>query len=100
MLLCCATDHVVTVDGGLLMASDDPTSDRFGPVQGMMVSYDATDATDAARVFNALADGGTVQVPFDATFFSIGFGMCTDSYGTPWMVNTNDPNNPGPAFMG
>ena len=43
------------------MASDDPTTDNFGPVQGMMVSYDAADVGDAKRVFDALAEGGTVD---------------------------------------
>lgn len=73
-------------DGGLLMASDDPMSDVFGPVQGMMVSYAASDAGDARRVFDALSDGGTVNQDLIATFFSSGFGMCTDRFGTPWMV--------------
>lgn len=70
----------------LLMASDDPMSDHFGPVQGMMVSYDAAGADDAARVFEALADGGTVTQKLEPTFFSPAFGMCTDRFGTPWMV--------------
>src|SRR3954447_15251451 len=70
----------------LLMASDDPTTDSFGPVQGMMVSYDAADATDAKRVFDALAEGGTPTQPLEPTFFSEAFGMCTDRFGTPWMI--------------
>jgi PhnB protein len=73
-------------DGTLLMASDDPTTDDFGPVQGMMVSYSAEDVDDAHRVFDALADGGRVDQPLDETFFSPAFGMCTDKFGTPWMV--------------
>ncbi len=78
----------LTVGDHLLMASDDPTSDDFGPVQGMMVSYDATDADDARRVFEALADGGTVSQQLEPTFFSPAFGMCTDRFGTPWMIVT------------
>src|SRR5690349_5029926 len=50
----------ITIGDDLLMASDDPMSDDFGPVQGMMVSYDAADVADANRVFDALAEGGTV----------------------------------------
>jgi PhnB protein len=74
-------------DGTLLMASDDPTTDSFGPVQGMMVNYSAADADDAKRVFESLADGGTVTQPLQQTFFSPAFGMCTDRFGTPWMVS-------------
>ena len=78
----------------VLMASDDPTTDGFGPVQGMMVSYDAADAAEAGRVFDALADGGNVTQALQQTFFSPAFGMCTDRFGTPWMVVAADPNQP------
>jgi PhnB protein len=27
-------------------------------------------------------------MPFQKTFWSEGFGMFTDRFGTPWMVNT------------
>ena len=73
-------------DDHLLMGSDDPMDPDFGPVRGMMVSYTAPDAESARRVFDALAQGGQVtQEPIE-TFFSPAFGMCTDKFGTPWMV--------------
>jgi PhnB protein len=74
------------VGENLLMASDDPMADPFGPVQGMMVSYDAADPADAKRVYDALAEGGNATQPLMATFFSEAFGMCTDRFGTPWMI--------------
>ena len=76
----------ISIGDDLLMASDDPTSDSFGPVQGMMVSYDAADVADAERVFAALSEGGNVTEKLQPTFFSVAFGMCTDRFGTPWMV--------------
>lgn len=76
----------VTIGDDVLMGSDDPMTDDFGPVQGMMVTYDAADAADARRVLDALADGGTVTQDLIPTFFSSGFGMCVDRFGTPWMV--------------
>jgi len=76
----------LTVGDDLLMASDEPMSQSFGPVQGMMVSYDAADVGEAKRVFDALADGGSVTQELLPTFFSDAFGMCTDRFGTPWMV--------------
>jgi PhnB protein len=74
------------VGDNLLMASDDPMAEPFGPVQGMMVSYDAADAADAKRVYDALAEGGNATQSLQATFFSESFGMCTDRFGTPWMI--------------
>jgi PhnB protein len=79
----------------LLMASDDPMSADFGPVQGIMVSYDAPDVAEANRVFDALAEGGAVTQALIPTFFSEAFGMCTDRFGTPWMIV--GPQVPPPA---
>lgn len=78
-------------DGHLLMASDDPTTDSFGRVQGMMVSYSTGDVDEAKRVFEALADGGQVTQPMTETFFSPAFGMCIDRFGTPWMISADAP---------
>ncbi len=81
----------LTFDGNLLMASDDPTTDSFGPVQGMMVHYSVADAGEAKRVFEALAEGGTVTQPIGETFWSPMFGMCVDRFGTPWMIGAEPP---------
>jgi PhnB protein len=81
----------LTIGDDLLMASDDPTADSFGPVQGMMVSYDAPDVADANRVFDALSDGGEVTQALEPTFFSDAFGLCVDRFGTPWMVVGPEP---------
>ncbi len=83
----------LTIDGNLLMASDDPTTDSFGPVQGMTVSYSVGDPGEAKRVFEALAEGGTVTQPIGETFWSPMFGMCVDRFGTPWMVNAEAPSD-------
>jgi PhnB protein len=79
--------HAALVKGDdFLMASDDPTAETFGPVQGMMVTYEAQDVADANRVFDALADAGKVTQALEPTFFSVAFGMCIDRFGTPWMI--------------
>ena len=77
----------LTVGDDVLMASDDPMTDDFGPVQGIMVSYDVADVDEAKRVFEALAEGGDVTQALTPTFFSEAFGMCVDRFGTPWIVN-------------
>lgn len=75
----------------LLMASDDPTTDDFGPVQGMQVNYMTPDVDEAKRIFEALADGGKVTMPIEPTFWSPMFGSCIDRFGTPWMINAEGP---------
>ena len=84
--------HAALTNGELvLMASDDPTTTSVGPKQGIMVSYDAADVDDANRVFDALAEGGEVTQELVPTFFSAAFGMCTDRFGTPWMIVAPEP---------
>jgi PhnB protein len=73
-------------DGDLLMASDDPTGDGSG-TKGMAVNLTLDDASQATRIFDALAEGGQVIMPMGATFWSPQFGMCTDRFGTAWMVD-------------
>lgn len=57
------------------------------PKNGFDVTYHTEDAVQAKRVFDALAEGGTVAMPFGETFWSPGYGSLTDRFGIPWMVN-------------
>ena len=41
----------------------------------------------AEAIFNALAQGGRVQMPFEETFWAKKFGMVTDRFGIPWVIN-------------
>lgn len=54
--------------------------------QGFALSLDARDDAEAERLFNALGDGGQIQMPLAKTFFSSHFGMVTDRFGVLWMV--------------
>jgi PhnB protein len=55
---------------------------------GISLTISAPDKAGAEKLFNALADGGTIKMPFTATFFSPGFGMVNDRFGVPWMILT------------
>jgi len=70
----------------VLMASDAPP-DHYEKPTGFSVSIQIKDKAEAERIFNALAEGGKVQMPFGQTFWAAGFGMCVDRFGIPWMVN-------------
>jgi len=76
----------VSIDGEVIMASDAPPG-HFKQPQGFHVALQVEDAAEAESRFKALAEGGTVTMPFGKTFFSNGFGMCVDQFGIPWMVN-------------
>ncbi len=79
--------HVrLQVGDSVLMGSDAPP-DHFQPAQGSSVCVQADDVAEAERVFNALSEGGNVQMPLAETFWALRFAMFTDRFGTPWMVN-------------
>jgi len=46
---------------------------------------------DSERIFAALSDKGTVQMPLQQTFWARRFGMLIDQFGTPWMINCENP---------
>ncbi|MGZ5095601.1 MAG: VOC family protein, partial [Burkholderiales bacterium] len=76
----------LVVGDEVLMGSDAPP-DRFQKPQGFSVSIQINKPADAERIFKALAENGTVQMPFEQTFWAFRFGMCVDRFGIPWMVN-------------
>jgi len=80
----------LTVDGDVLMASDVPPGEHV-TASGIYVNYTVADPAEAERVFKELADGGAIIMPIGPTFWSPMFGMCTDRFGIPWMVNTDQP---------
>ncbi len=68
-----------------VMASDGRCTGKPS-FQGFALSIGAANAAEADRVFNALADGGQIQMPMGKTFFSPRFGMVADRFGVSWMV--------------
>lgn len=91
-------EHVMhaalSVGDAWIYGSDDPTGDG-GPKLGIGVTYSAPDVAEAKRIFDELSDGGEVTMPFEATFWSPGFGSCNDRFGVPWMVDTTTEQSAG-----
>lgn len=73
-----------------LMASDAPPPYQ-DQMKGFRVSLHFADAAEAERVFNAFAEGGSVTMPLEKTFWAERFGMVHDRFGTPWMINCDMP---------
>jgi PhnB protein len=73
-----------------LLGCDAPP-DRYQAPQGFNVMADVEEAAEAERIFKTLADNGTVTMPLQETFWAKRFGMCTDRFGIPWMVNCAKP---------
>ena len=65
--------------------------DHQEPMKGFSVALNVRQPAEAERIFNALADQGTVCMPLSETFFAVKFGMLIDKFGTPWMINCEKP---------
>ena len=73
--------------GHQLMASDAPPEWKFEGYKGFSLSVQANNVDEGKKLFDALAAGGQVTMPYGPQFWAVGFGMLTDKFGVPWMVN-------------
>lgn len=76
----------LSIGDGTLMASDAPEGLGGAPQASVSVMQSAPDMATGQRWFDALAAGGEVAVPFGPAFFTAGFGMVKDRFGTHWMI--------------
>lgn len=76
----------MTIGDQVLMGMDAPP-ERFKKPQGFHVNINVKNVAEGKKIFEALSEKGTVIMPFAATFWSPGFAMFVDRFGTPWMVN-------------
>ena len=86
-----ATMHATLQIGDQLIMASDAPGDRYKKPQGFAVSYATTDVAAAERIFAALTAGGAVEMDLQETFWAERFGMVTDRFGTPWMINCEKP---------
>jgi PhnB protein len=79
--------HVhLTVGDVNLMGADAPP-EYFEKPQGFQINLQFDNVEEGERIFNALAEKGTVKMPFQETFWAKRWGMLIDLFGTPWMIN-------------
>lgn len=80
-------------NGQTLMASDIVPSMGHKLTQGnnVYLSLHPDSKEEADQLFNALAEGGNVEMPMEDQFWGDYFGSLVDKFGIGWMVNYN-PN--------
>ena len=83
--------HGTLVLGNELLTGADAPSEIYRKPQGFAVFFSVDEPAEADRVFTALAENGVIQMPIQATFWALRFGMLVDRFGTPWMINCGKP---------
>lgn len=69
------------------MGGDAPPGMPFDGVRGNSVAVQVDTPEEAERLFQALAENANVEMPMQETFWASRFGMLTDQFGIPWMIN-------------
>lgn len=76
----------LSFDGNTLAGADVLPGDYRRP-QGFSVLVDVEGPGNARRIFDTLAERGSVQMPMQETFWSPCFGVLVDRFGIPWEIN-------------
>ena len=84
---------MLTANNGLvLMGADTPNGMDLAQGSSISVSLSGDDEGELRGYWDKLSgDGGSVTVPLEPAPWGDIFGMCTDKFGTAWLVNVNNP---------
>ncbi|HEY0194724.1 MAG TPA: glyoxalase/bleomycin resistance/extradiol dioxygenase family protein [Kofleriaceae bacterium] len=70
-----------------LMVSDCQVGMQVPPGSNIHCSLQIDDLADARAKFDALAEGGQVEMPLQEMFWGATFGSLVDPFGVQWMIN-------------
>lgn len=78
--------------GHVLMGTDAPEQMGFALNFGnnIHVNLEPDTRAETDKLFNALAEGGSVTQPLQEMFWGGYYGSCTDKYGVQWMFNCTE----------
>ncbi|MGW1882617.1 VOC family protein [Streptomyces sp. NPDC001970] len=78
-----------TPSGFTLMGADTPPGMEHTPGNNFAVSLSGDDEAELRGYWDMLSAGAGagVSVPLEKQMWGDVFGMCTDRFGIPWMVN-------------
>ena len=82
-----------TDSGFTLMASDTPPGMDFNPGDNLKISLSGDDEQELRGYWDKLSEGGNVSMPLEKQMWGDLYGMCTDKYGVPWMVDIVPPQS-------
>jgi PhnB protein len=79
---------VLEADNGItFMASDTPSRMEYKPGTNYSMSLSGDNEAELRSYFDKLSAGGKVTMPLEKATWGDMFGMVTDKFGVPWLVN-------------
>jgi len=79
--------HAGLAAGGGVLERCDAMPGQYQKPESFCVMLRPKAASEADRIFKALAEGGSVQIPIAETFWALRFGKLVDRFGVPWLIN-------------
>ncbi|HLH31174.1 MAG TPA: VOC family protein [Terriglobia bacterium] len=79
--------HATMNASGTYVFGADAFPGKYEKPQGFFVLFSVNDSEQAERIFNKLADGGTIDMPMQETFWAARYGVVRDRFGIPWEIN-------------
>ena len=76
----------ISIAGRAFQAAD-VSPDRYEEPKGFSLSLQLGSAAEAERIFKDLAEGGTVLIPLEKTFWAERFGAVVDRFKIAWLIN-------------
>ena len=86
--------HASIAIGDQVINGMDAPGAHYSAPAGFSLTVNTSDPAEAETIFNALSQDGKVIMPLEKTFWAERFGMLTDPFGIPWMVNCAAPMQP------
>src|SRR5579863_7425037 len=79
--------HATLIVGDNVLYGADVLPEQYQPPKGFHLALGIPDPAEAERIFQALSENGTVQMPLQKTFWAIRFGVLLDRFGVSWEIN-------------
>jgi len=75
--------------GHLLMGTDAPESMGFklNPGNNVYLNLEPDTREETKRLFDALSEGGVIEMDLQEMFWGDYYGSCKDKFGVQWMFN-------------
>ena len=79
--------HATLVLDGVELTGVDVSPNEYQRPHGFFVTLTIDESEKAKEIFRSLAEGGKILMPYQETFWSLGFGVLIDRFAVPWEIN-------------
>lgn len=79
--------HATLALGTSVLYGADVLPEQYRPPSGFHLTIGLDDPNEAERIFQALSENGSVQMPLQKTFWAVRFGVLVDQFGVSWEIN-------------